>query len=175
VNFPEALKRQLRSESFRLRDMPGFGHEEADPPHVPIDLAHRLFTALAAWKGEGHIDQSVLWILGAHARGLLDVCGGCEKIRYTLLSPGYRVLLRAGLFLNVLAAPWLIVPEDGLWSLPVVLLVCFFLFGVELIDSVVEKPFGRERSDLDLDRFCRTIREDVECILGSAEVSSRDR
>jgi ion channel-forming bestrophin family protein len=74
-----------------------------------------------------------------------------------------------------LAAPYLIVPGDGLWSLPIVLLVCFFLFGVELIDSVVEEPFGRERSDLDLDRFCRTIREDVERILGSAEFSSRDR
>ena len=48
-----------------------------------------------------------------------------------------------------------------------VLLVCFFLFGVELIDSVVEEPFGRERSDLDLDRYCQTIREGVEGVLGS--------
>src|SRR3954451_23721920 len=45
--------------------------------------------------------------------------------------PAYKVLLRAGLVLKVLAAPWLIVPEDGLWSLPAVLLVCLFLFGVE--------------------------------------------
>jgi putative membrane protein len=74
-------------------------------------------------------------------------------------------LLRAGLVLNVLAAPWLIVPEDGLWSLPVVLLVCFFLFGVELIDSVVEEPFGEDRNDLDLDRYCQTIREGVQASL----------
>ena len=40
--------------------------------------------------------------------------------------------------------------------------VCFFLFGVELIDSIVEEPFGRDRDDLDLDRYCRTIREGVE-------------
>ena len=53
-------------------------------------------------------------------------------------------------------------PEDGLWSLPVILLVCFFLFGVELIDSIVEEPFGHERDDLDLDRYCQTIREGVE-------------
>ena len=48
-----------------------------------------------------------------------------------------------------------------------VLLVCFFLFGVEMIDSIVEEPFGRERDDLDLDRYCRTIREGVEGSLPS--------
>jgi putative membrane protein len=162
VNFPEALKRHLRNESFRLRDLPGFAHEDADPPHVPLYLARRLFAAVADWKRDGHIDQGVLWVLDAHASGLLDVCGGCEKIRFTPLSPSYKVLLRAGIVLNVLAAPWLIVPEDGLWTLPVVLLVCFFLFGVELIDSIIEEPFGRDRDDLDLDRYCRSIREGVE-------------
>jgi predicted membrane chloride channel (bestrophin family) len=49
-----------------------------------------------------------------------------------------------------------------------VLLVCLFLFGVELIDSIVEEPFGRDRDDLDLDGYCRTIREGVEESLLSA-------
>ena len=40
-------------------------------------------------------------------------------------------------------------------------LVCFFLFGVELIDTIVEEPFGKDRDDLDLDRYCQTIRESV--------------
>jgi putative membrane protein len=168
VSFPEALNRWLRGESIRLRDLPGFGHEVADPSHVPLDLAHRLFITIAGWKRDGHIDPSVLWVFDAHASGLLDVCGGCEKIRNTPLSPAYKVLVRAGLVLNVLAAPWLIVPEDGLlWSLLVVLLVCFFLFGVELIDTILEEPFGRDRDDLDLDRYCQTIREGVEETLRS--------
>ena len=165
VSFPEALNRHLRGASIRLRELSGFEHEDADPPHVPLDLANRLFATIASWKRDGHIDQAELWILDVHALALLDVCGGCEKIRHTPLPPAYRVMLRAGLFLNVLIAPWLIVPEDGLWSLPVVLLVCFFLFGVELIDSIVEEPFGRERDDLDLDRYCQTIRAGVEEIL----------
>jgi putative membrane protein len=165
VSFPEALNRHLRDESIRLRDLPGFEHEAAEAPHVPLDLANRLFATLAGWKRDGHVDQAVLWVLDDHARGLHDVCGGCEKIRSTPLSPGYKVLLRAGLVLNVLAAPFLIVPEDGLWTLPVILLVCFFLFGVELIDSILEEPFGRDRDDLDLDRYCRTIRESVEACL----------
>jgi putative membrane protein len=174
ASFPEALNRHLRSASIRLRDLPGFGNEGADPPHVPLDLANRLFATIAGWKRDGHIEQAELWILDAHARGLLDVCGGCEKIRNTPMSPPYKVLLRAGLVVNVLIAPWLIVPEDGLWSLPVALLVCFFLFGVELIDSIIEEPFGRARNDLDLDRYCQTIREGVEGSLLSASEKHAD-
>ena len=45
------------------------------------------------------------------------------------------------------------------------LLACFFLFGIELIDSIIEEPFGRERDDLDLDYYCRTIRQGVEASL----------
>jgi putative membrane protein len=168
VNFAEALKRHLRDESPKLRDLSGFETEEGDPPHVPLYLARRLFAILAEWKRDGRIDQAELWVLDAHARGLLDVCGACEKIKGTPLSPSYKGLLRAGLVLNVLAAPWLTVPEVGFWGLPVFLLVCFFLFGVELIDSIVEEPFGRERDDLDLDRYCRTIRDGVEASLPRA-------
>ena len=163
--FPEALKRHLRDQSPRLRELPGFEGDESDPPHVPLDLARRLFAVLAGWKREGHLDQAEWWTLDVHARGLLDVCGGCEKIKTTPLSPSYKGLLRAGLVLNVVAVPWLTVPEIGFWGLPVFLLVCFFLFGVELIDSIVEEPFGRERDDLDLDAYCRTIREGVAACL----------
>jgi ion channel-forming bestrophin family protein len=73
----------------------------------------------------------------------------------------------------VLVVPWLTAPELGAWSVPLILMVCFFLFGVEVIDSIVEEPFGRERDDLDLDRYCRTIRESVEALLPPAPAPDR--
>lgn len=161
VGFAEALKRQLRDEMPRLRDLPGFERDETDPGHVPLYLSGRLFAVVADWKRSGQIDEGVLWILDSHLRGLLDVCGACEKIRHTPLSPSYKSLLRVGLILNVLAAPWLKMSEFGISGVLVFELLCFFLLGVELIDSVVEEPFGRERDDLDLDHYCRTIREGV--------------
>jgi putative membrane protein len=168
AGFAEALKGHLRDEPPRVRELPGFRDDEADPAHVPLYLAGRLFATVAGWKRDGHIDQAVLLVLDPHLRGLLDVCGGCEKVKTTPLSPSYAGLLRAGLVLNVLVAPWLTVPELGWWGVPVIVMVCFFLFGVELIDSVVEEPFGWERDDLDLDRYCRTIREGVEASLPPA-------
>lgn len=159
--FAVALAAHLRDERPRLRDLPGFQHDADDPEHVPLALARRLFGAVAGWKRDGVIDGATLWVLDQHLRGLMDVCGGCEKIRTTPLSQSYKSLLRTGLVVNVLAGPWFIAPEFGLWGMPVFELVCFFLLGVELIDSVVEEPFGRERDDLDLDRYCRTIRAGV--------------
>jgi ion channel-forming bestrophin family protein len=168
VGFSEALKRHLRSEAFRLRDLPGFEHEAADPAHVPLYLAGRLYAEVAEWKRAGQVDAAVLWVLDPHLRGLLDVCGACERIRFTPLSPSYKTLLRAGLIVNLLAAPWLILRDVGFWGVPAFELVCFFLLGVELIDSVVEEPFGRERDDLDLDRYCRTISDSVRASLSPA-------
>jgi putative membrane protein len=161
VGFADALRRQLRDETPRLNEIAGFENEKDDPAHVPLFLAGRLFDEVAEWKRNGVIDQATLWILDPHLSGLLDVCGGCEKIRNTPLSPSYKGLLRTGLVLNVLAEPWLMVPETGFWALPVFVLVCFFLFGVELIDTIVEEPFGGERDDLDMDRYCATIQSGV--------------
>jgi ion channel-forming bestrophin family protein len=161
AGFAVALKRHLRDERPRLQEIAGFETATDNPTHVPLYLAQRLFNAAADWKRTGIIDEATLWILDPHLRAFLDVCGGCEKIRYTPLSPSYRSLLRAGLVVNVLAGPWLTAPDLGFWGVPFFELMCFFLLGVDLIDSVVEEPFGREREDLDLDRYCQTISDGV--------------
>jgi putative membrane protein len=172
-SYPEALKRHLRGESPRLRDLAGFEQAKDDPAHLPSYLAGRLFTVVADWRREGVIGDAVVWVLDPHLRALLDICGGCERIRNTPLSRSYKALLRAGLVLNILAAPWYATAEIGFWSVPVFEIVCFFLLGVELIDSIIEEPFGREADDLDLDGYCQTIRDSVSASLsGRADLRS---
>jgi putative membrane protein len=159
--FAEALKRHLRGQGPRLQEIPGFEQEKAEPTHVPAYLADRTYQVVAGWVRDGHLEGTTLLALDPHLRGLLDVCGGCERILYTPLSPSYKILLRASLAGNILFAPWYTMTEIGLWGLPVVLVACFFVLGMELIDSAVEEPFGTEREDLDLDRYCRTIHDAV--------------
>jgi putative membrane protein len=168
AGFPEALKRHLRGETPRLQALAGFEKEVAEPTHLPSYLAGRLYDVIGGWKRDGLLDQAALLTLAPPLRGLLDCCGGCERIRNTPLSPSYTRLLRTGIVLGVLAAPWSTLGRLGFWGIPSLLLVCFFLLGVELIDSVIEEPFGCEREDLALDRYCATIRESVSMILPSA-------
>jgi ion channel-forming bestrophin family protein len=169
--FAEALKGHLRDQAPRLRELAGFEQEIDDPPHVPLYLARRMYIMVAEWNRAGLVSNETIWLFDPHLRGLLDVCGGCERIKTTPISPSYKSLLRIGLFLNVLAAPWLIIitPEIGILGVPIIVLACFFLLGVELIDTVVEEPFGKERDDLDLDRYCRTIRDGVRASIPAAE------
>jgi putative membrane protein len=164
AGFADALKGHLRDD-VRLQDVPGFEKAPETPPHVPLYLAGLILTRLAAWKQEGLIDGDVARILDGNANALLDVCGACERIHYTENAPLYRALLRVGIALNILVAPWYTLAEGGYWGIPILLLVSFFLLGIEQIDTAIEEPFGTAPGDLDLDGYCRTIRRSVTSIL----------
>ena len=123
-----------------------------------------LFTG-AVTKIKQLLDDGALLVLDPHLRGLLDVCGGCERIHNTPLSAAYKGMLRFGLGLNVLVVPWFVMASLGAMGLPVLLVTCLFMLGVELIDSRIEEPFGHDAEDLDLDAYCRTIAESVSMVI----------
>jgi putative membrane protein len=167
AGFADSMKNHLR-DGGRLQDVPGFEHETDQPRHVPLYLAGRVISCIARWQQAGLIDPRTMQVIDVHSRALLDVCGGCERIRNTPMSPSYRTLLRLGICLNILALPWFVVLElKSLWAIPVLIVVCFFMVGVELIDTAVEEPFGQDLDDLPLSRYCRTIRESVEDIFAT--------
>lgn len=168
AGFADALRLHLRKIPVQAKDLPGLPSDRV-PAHVPMDLTQRIIALVAAWRRDNIIDGETLIVLDPHLRAFLDVCGGCERINNTPLPASYKGMLRAGLALNVLVAPWFCMNQTdlGLWALPVLLLTAYFLLGVELIDSAIEQPFGTDRDDLDLDRYCRTIRDGVATALPS--------
>jgi putative membrane protein len=163
--FPFALKRHLRGESFAVKDIAGLEHDMAQPKHVPIYLSQQIIAQIAAWRRAGLLDEIMFRNLDSHQNALLDVCGACERILNTPIPFSYKAMLRTGLFLHLLIAPWYTISSMGLKGIPVLLLACFFLLGVELIDSHIEDPFGHDEDDLDLERYAETIRENVRTIL----------
>lgn len=168
AGFADALRLHLRRTPVQARDLPGVPSDRV-PAHVPMDLAQQIITLVAGWRRDNVIDGETLIVLDPHLRAFLDVCGGCERINNTPLPASYKGMLRAGLALNVIVAPWFCLNEGHLtlWALPVLLLTAYFLLGVELIDTAIEHPFGTDRDDLDLDRYCRTIRDGVATALPS--------
>ena len=160
-DFAEAMKRQLRSAPASSKDPASFKAEKAETGPTPTQVAGRLYAIVAGWRRDGLLDDATLWVLDTHLRALLDSSGGCEKIHTTPLSPSYKALLRTGIAINLLLGPWYAVAELGYWGVPVFSVVCFFLLGVELIDTIVEEPFGPQRDELDLDAYCRVIRDSV--------------
>lgn len=164
TGYAQALVRHLRGEG-RLQEVPGFDHDLRQPAHVPYFLAGLVQEQLAAWHRAGKVADMPLLLLDTHARSLMDICGACERIRNTPLPLSYRMLLRHGLWLFLLLTPWYLDPEIGIWSAPVLAVVTYFLFGVELTAEEVEEPFGREPDDLSLEKFCQIIEASVTDVL----------
>jgi putative membrane protein len=136
--------------------VPGF---EADPTsfmHAPGYIAGRVHQTLDRWNREGKLKDS-LWILDQHARSLMDVSGACERIRTTPTPSSYRALLRIGMILYVLLAPWAVAMEIGWWAPLVTGVAMIFLIGLELIGETVEEPFGTDGDDLPLEAYCENI------------------
>jgi ion channel-forming bestrophin family protein len=126
--------------------------------HMPGQAAGEIHNLLGRWYREGRLHET-LWLLDAHARVLMDICGACERIRNTPLASSYRALLRWGLIVYITLAPWSVAPELGWWSIPVLGIGIGFLLGIELAAEAVEEPFGTEGDDLPLEKYCETIAE----------------
>ena len=159
VNFAESLKNHLRGPN-APQDAPKFELPEG-AKHVPLHIAGSVFTELTAWRAAGKIDGYDLLVLEPHARALMDVCGACERIRSTPLATSYRSLLRIGLGVYLLVSPVYVVKDFDFWAVPIVVLVAFFMLGVEMVAHDVEEPFGLEGDDLPLEKFCTTIEMSV--------------
>jgi ion channel-forming bestrophin family protein len=172
IGFAEALKRHLRGR-VRLQEIPGFEKDAATAAHVPSYLAGLILSTVATWYRAGVIDMTVVLVLDVHTRALLDVCGACERVRNTPISPGYKTLLWIVISLNVLFAPWYTLAEVGFWGIPPILLGFYLLLGIVQIDGILEEPFGTEADDLDLDRYCQVIQESVTDILGQPQLERK--
>jgi putative membrane protein len=170
AGFAHGLRLHLRRPG-PLQQVPGFADDPAQPGHVPSYLAGRVLGDLARWGRAGLLGGQVPLLLDPHARGLLDVCGACERIRNTPLPASYRALLRHGILLYLLLAPWSLQLEVGAWGVAVLGLVTYFLLGIELTAEEVEEPFGGEEDDLPLAAYCRTIERAVEEALGTRPAS----
>ncbi|HEY2786065.1 MAG TPA: bestrophin family ion channel [Fimbriiglobus sp.] len=162
--FAFALQQHLRGGG-PLQLVPGFETDPAQPSHVPLALAGRMYDLFHEWRNQGRLSDVAFLTLDAHARGFMDVSGACERIRSSPVPLSYRALLRHGTIFYLATAPWFMAGDYGFWAVAVVGLVAYFLLGIEFTAEDVEEPFGTNGDDLDLGKFCHTIQSSADDIL----------
>jgi putative membrane protein len=165
INFANALEQHLRR-----KDLPVGARTQKDPPpqrsHEPASIVGSIYQTLLKWRHAGLLDGwSLLWLDG-HVKSLMDICGSCERIKYTPLSSSYRALLRHGIALYVLISPFYLIEDTGPSSYPVFVLAAYFLIGIELVAEDIEQPFQTGGENLPLERYVATIEASVSEILG---------
>jgi len=174
VLFCKTLERHLRDEyepTQIRRDLP-------DAPetvrHGPSYLAGRIYRLFDRWMQTGQLDGDRLWVLDQEARVLLDVCGACERIKNTLPSLSWRYFTRQIIAVYLLILPWGLFDDFGAWTIPLVMMIAYFVIGGECIASYVDEPFGYHEDHLDLDGMCNVIEATVTEIGGTdkAEVAT---
>lgn len=156
----ERFGRILTQFAWTLRD-----HlRQRDPgPHRPVEVARELYRHLKKWKSQGLVDGFEEILFDRQFSGILDVCGACERVRNTPVVRSLRNYVRQCILLYLLALPWTL--EDRVGTVCLVMIVAYFMAGIELIAEAIEEPFGTERDDLPLDDICRGIETSVRQIL----------
>lgn len=164
ASFGERLKDHLRRRDGT--DEPSRNNAAVrDAVHEPARIAGAIYELVAKWHRLGHIDGWTLLWLDAQIKGLMDICGACERIRNTPLSSSYRALLRHAIAIYLAVAPFYLMEDTGIAGFPLFIVAAYFLLGIELVAEEIEEPFGAGGDNLPLERYCATISQSVSQII----------
>ena len=147
VSFADELRLHLRSTQVTA--------------HRPLAIAGEIMGMIYAENSAGRIDGWQLLTLNEHAKALMEICGGCERIKNTPLPASYRGLLRQGIATYMLILPWFLAGDLGWLTIPTTLVVGYALIGLEIIAETIESPFDADPDHLTLDEMVATIRRNI--------------
>lgn len=135
-----------------------------ESPNVPFAVSRKLTGLLYEAHKRGLLDPVMHRSAELNIQALIDYCGACERIRSTPAPYGYVVHLRRALILYCLTMPFALIKDFGWETVPVTLITCYILFGIEEIGVEIENPFELMINDLPLESICATIDGDLRVI-----------
>lgn len=154
-----AFAKQLMTH---LRDVPKNGAQAERPAkHLPLETVQFLYAWIGKQRNAGKLDGDELRVIDAEMSKLLEICGACERIARTPIVRSYRIFARQCVVLFLLTLPWGVAQDFQWWTIPLTVIVSYFMIGMEIVAEHVEEPFGLDEDDLDLDGICETIEQSV--------------
>ena len=129
-------------------------------------LVHRNVESLARAAREGLITGSQLLAIDETLRTVLDVQGGCERIKKTPMPRGYAFIAERLIAAFGLLFPFAVVAELGWFVIPVNVLVCLAFALISEAGRVLEDPFTMFWNGLPLFALSRTIEVNLRQRLG---------
>lgn len=129
-------------------------------------LLQRQQAELVALNAAGHLDDFRLASLDRSIMHLLDIQGGCERIKKTPLPRGYGFIAETLIRYFSLLFPFTVVEELHLLVIPANVLVCLSFALISEAGRVLEDPFSTFWNGLPLMAMSRTIEVNVLEVLG---------
>ncbi|MEQ9075250.1 MAG: bestrophin family ion channel [Sandaracinaceae bacterium] len=162
VAYVHALRCLLRQQdpfadeevTAMLQDDEAALREESNLTHA---LLARQLDDLVEMNGDGALNDFRLQSLDTTLRELINIQGGCERIKKTPMPPLYGLLATRLVQFYAVLFPLSVVEELGWWTVPVNLLVCIGFFLIAEAGRVLEDPFTMFFNGLPLSAISRMI------------------
>jgi putative membrane protein len=138
--------------------------------NVPLFVAQRLSMLVADARKRSMLRHRDVHLFENLISDLVDVQGGCERIRATPIPWSYTVLMHTIVAVYCFALPFGLVATTKLLTPIVVALIAYAFLGLDAVGDELEQPFGREDNDLPLDAIARMIEVNLRQLLGENDL-----
>lgn len=140
---------------------------ETSPTHA---LLHRQLAAVTVVNDRGELDALRLQSFDRSIAALLDVQGGCERIKKTPMPRSYGFIADRLIVAYGALFPLAMTEELGWLMIPVNVLVCIAFALISEVGRVLEDPFTMFWNSLPLTALSLTIENNIRQRLGDRDV-----
>jgi putative membrane protein len=173
IAFAHALRLSLRDETDYARELQALLSPEecgALPAqrNVPLFISVQISARVAEARRLGILRHRDAHLLENMVTDLVDVQGGCERIRNTPIPWSYTLLMHSIVATYCFALPFGLVGTTHMLTPVVVVLIAYAFLGLDAVGDELEQPFGREDNDLPLVSLSRMIEINLRQMLGES-------
>ena len=142
-----------------------FSEKFKNVKHIPNMISSMLYDRVNELYVKKLISGDQLLLIDRELKEFSDILGGCERIKNTPIPYSYSMYIKKFIFIYIITLPFGFVTQTEYVTIPIVVLISFVMFSVELIAEEIEDPFGNDINDLPTDELAVKIRDNVREIL----------
>ncbi|TNE44666.1 MAG: hypothetical protein EP343_28820 [Deltaproteobacteria bacterium] len=139
------------------------------------NMTHALLqsqsNALVGAANQGDLNEFRLQSMDRTIAALLDIQGGCERIKKTPVPRGYGFIAKRLIWFYAMLFPLGVISYLGYWTLPINVLVCLSFMLISEVGRVLEDPFNMYYNALPLHALSNTIERNLCQRLGETELA----
>ncbi|KAH8702723.1 Bestrophin, RFP-TM, chloride channel-domain-containing protein [Phaeosphaeriaceae sp. PMI808] len=142
---------------------------------LPLQLTVLVESYLRRGFDRGWFNAPLASQMTVQINNLVDAYGKMETIRSTPIPVAHLIHQKQALALYSCVLPFAIVDDYGWWSILIVAIVAFTLYGIEGIGVQLEDPFGYDKNDIKMDGIIEDTRQEVMVLLEEWKATHQHR
>ncbi|KAJ4352080.1 uncharacterized protein N0V89_007426 [Didymosphaeria variabile] len=141
---------------------------------LPLQLSVLVESYIRRGVDRGWFHAPLASQMTVQINSLVDAYGRMETIRSTPIPVAHLIHQKQVLALFTCVLPFAVVDDYVWWSVPIVAIVAFTLYGIEGIGQQLEDPFGYDKNDIKMDGIIEDTRREVLTLLSEWQKAQGD-